>query len=333
MLDKILEELKENPLDDPFMADKCEKEDEEIIGDALDDEMDNSCDSVWDDSFERYVEEEAKKYIEEKYNEKERKIFYASFNRKETKDVKKMEKTNKAGSELKKIKLRISYLLKKKMDSEKKEKNNKKNTEEDIDDSMAYWKVKETEFKKFFMLGMKQKKNHSKYVINLNLYFYTRLLLFDICFLTLYNLPWLQILLPLTTEIIFLAFIFKARYTYDLFETRFFFYKLAFQSYAIVLWLFLALCFSFSTSMIISTSIGYLRVSVPYYPFDTWLSKYSQYYALILVFLALLMENIFLVYKIISSVKESFAQCLKKKRVKKKREERLLKKVKEVELQ
>lgn len=309
--------------------------DDDILENALEIKSENSS---WDDSFEEDVEKDIEKFLESKSGNFALTAFQNSTNKRETLFVEKLKKSREKnfkkkneekGEKIKKSitnKEKLEEIKKKLAEGLKKKFINFNNTvlekdleEGEIDDTLAYWKTKDTEFKKFFLFGLKDIKTKSRFVMNLNLYFYTRLLLYDICFLTLYNIPPLQVLLPLAAEIIFLYAIFRVRFKYHLFTSNFIFFKFAFQSYSVVFWLFLTFCFSFSRDKSIYSPIGFIKISIPVYPFDDDLSKYAQYYALVLVFFAILAENVYLFYSIYCSVRNTVLDILKKRRKKEER--------------
>lgn len=274
------------------------EEDDQILANALDDSDSDASD--WGDEFEKDVIKEVFIFLKEQYMEDELKIFSAMKDNGEelNDDGDQLGPTKKVIGAVKKL---ITDGFKhRKIEGDLGEKAAVLDDKEDetTNETYAYWKIKKVEFKKFFLLGIKNKKTPSVYAKNINLYFYTRLLLYDICFLTLFNTPTLQVLIPLTAEIIYLYFIFRAKFTYNLFTSSLFFFKLAFQGYAIVSWLFVTLLYTFSTAKLVQTSMGKIRIKTPLNLLnDTW-SDSVQYLALFLVFLAVFMENLFLLFKI-----------------------------------
>lgn len=303
-LKRKLTELEENPLD-------AELKDDDILENAEDDISQHSS---WDDSYEEDVENEVQKYLDKRLSVSELRTFHTALNIRETLYVEKLEKekrernlTNQLGEVFKNSMMSFNDLV---LEKDLKE--------GEVDDALAYWKTKDREFKNFFLFGLKDRKTESQFVMNLNLYFYTRLLLYDICFLTLYNIPSLQVLLPLATEIFFLYAVFRVRFKHNLFTSNFIFLKLAFQSYAIVFWLFLSFCFTLTTQRVINTSIGPVAVRIPVSLFGKEVNRIVQYYALLLVFFAVLAEVLYVAFRIYCFLRDTFKQV--RSRIKKLRE-------------
>lgn len=71
-------------------------------------------------------------------------------------------------------------------------------------------------------------------------YYFFRMCLLDICYLTLGDLPSLQILLPLTIEGIFIALVFVTAKVTTVFGSKFVLFRLALQGISIFMWLFMA---------------------------------------------------------------------------------------------
>jgi hypothetical protein len=71
-------------------------------------------------------------------------------------------------------------------------------------------------------------------------YYFFRMCLLDICYLTLGDIPTLQIILPLTIEGIFIVIVLITAKLTNVFGSRFVVFRLALQGISIFMWLFMA---------------------------------------------------------------------------------------------
>lgn len=71
-------------------------------------------------------------------------------------------------------------------------------------------------------------------------YYFFRMCLLDICYLTLGNIPTLQILLPLTVEGVFIVIVLITAKLTNVFGSKFVVFRLVLQGVSIFMWLFMA---------------------------------------------------------------------------------------------
>lgn len=185
-------------------------------------------------------------------------------------------------------------------------------------DCLDFWNFKQREFKKFFYTGMHMNKKTTIFGVKyLNLFFYGRLLVFDICFLGLHMLPVAQITIPLLFELFFFITIIKADKKENLFTSRVVYIKLGFQSIALMFWLTMCLCSCLTISRV---SINGLRSKEPYHLFPKELDEFLQWTAVLLIFFAVFFEFFHLFYKIYVNL---YAWIIRKRRERRKRKSRV----------
>jgi hypothetical protein len=207
-----------------------------------------------------------------------------------------------------------------------------KKEEEEIDktipsDKLYYWDFKVTQYRNFFLTGLRYKKTvlsrtRVKYI---NFYFNTRLLIYDICFLSLQSLPQLQIAIPMFMELLFLQVVFECQRKYSIFEHTVTFYKLAFQEFALIFWHLVALMNSFVDY---GVNVYGLRTKAPLYYLNPGTDSAIQYTAILLIFLAIFVEILHTLIAVMRSLIKFFED-----RKKKKMEEETENEMKELEIE
>ena len=88
-----------------------------------------------------------------------------------------------------------------------------------------YLFIKRTTFKSFYSQNLNPDLENPSYLGYLNYYFFIRLAIFDICYLTLTNIPRLQILTLLVIEGCFLGVVVTGWIVFKGFESKWIYYR------------------------------------------------------------------------------------------------------------
>jgi hypothetical protein len=168
---------------------------------------------------------------------------------------------------------------------------------------LDYRNFKDAEYRKFFTKGMKDKPTKSGFVIFINFFLFFRLGIFDICYLTLSNLPQFQISCLITLEFVFFFMIQKCMWKYKLFSNWFEYTRLTWQSVAILFWLFLSLIYSFKLEGVQKNG---LRVVEYHQYFSPMMGVKMQWWCLFLLFFALFFEILHVFHNMVKSIRDWF---------------------------
>jgi signal transduction histidine kinase len=150
-------------------------------------------------------------------------------------------------------------------------------------------------------------------------YYFFRMGLLDVCYLTLFDMPTFQILLPLTIEGIFIVIVCISAKLTNVFGSKFVVFRLVLQGSSIFLWLLMAYFGTFKTEK--WDYRGFRKKeyaqALPYY-----MSIFMEWLTVFLIMAMLVVEVIWSLRKIYASAKTKVIAQIEKIRRKKARKKR-----------